>query len=170
MNAALPGAPAVPEAASVVELPEEDDLPTGDSLGLGFDATHARTLREERKLYGRLQHYEKTKQYDLAAALRPEWLTLVSTLANADSKQIRGAVARGELVSRAEIEREYKSLIGFHPEVLRAEVKALRLLLDPVPPAQVWDKRVDALIDNLFRSLPDKLLEAWQSARARFIA
>ena len=151
------------------EFPDDEPLPE-DCAGIGFDATHARMLRDERRLGTRIEWLERNKQYEKAASLRPQWAAMTAALASADSKQIRNAIVRGELVSRSEIEREFKSLMAFHPEVLRAEVKALRVLLDPAPPAQVWDKRVDAIIDNLFRSLPDKLLAAWQSARARFVA
>jgi hypothetical protein len=144
------------------------------SIEAGFDATHSRMLAEEARMYARIQGLERAagearragngemgdQLQAEADGLRPQWVRLSESLGAADTRQIRNALQRGDLVHRSKVEQEYSRLIQVHPEVLRFELKAVREELDPVPPAAIWDAKVDKVLDELFRRLPDRLLEA----------
>jgi hypothetical protein len=125
---------------------------------IGFDATHRRMLEEEVRLFERIKWLESKGRQEEADTLRPAWLNLSTSLGSADTRQIRNALQRGDLIPGSLVEKEYASLIVHHPEVLRSELKEMRTLMEPLPPAHVWDPQIDRLVDSLFRAMPEKLL------------
>lgn len=149
--AASPAASPAPAEVSVSLAAEID----GD---VGFDATHKRMLEEEVRLYERIKLLERTGRQEEADALRPAWLNLSTSLGSADTRQIRNALQRGDLIPRSVVEKEFASLMAHHPEVIRGELKGMRTRIEPTPPAHVWEPQIDRFCDELFGTLPEKLL------------
>jgi hypothetical protein len=158
--AAPPVVPVAPGPALVLEQQVVEPVMMPAGVEIGFDATHQRMLAEEAALYSRIKRMEERGDFEGADGLRPSWVRLSESLGAADTRQIKNALQRGDLLVRAQVEQEYARLLRAHPEVLRHELKAVREEMEPVPPAAVWDARVDRVLDSLFRAMPDKLMEA----------
>lgn len=157
------GEVSAPVVAAAPVVPAEAPAVTGVGLAeasgdVGFDSTHRRMLEEEVRLYDRIKSLEAQGRVAEADTLRPAWLNLSTSLGAADTRQIRNAMQRGDLIPRSVIEKEFSSLMAHHPEVIRSELKAWRTSLEPVPPAHIWEPLVDQFCDGLFSALPDKLL------------
>lgn len=146
--------------------PKKDGSPQADGKGItveiGFDATHQRMLEEEARMYQRIAEFEAAGQQSMADALRPGWMKISEALGAADTRQIKNAIQRGDLIPRPKVEQQYATLLRIHPEVLMHGMKEMRTKLDlsPLPPAAAWDAEVERLLNDLFRALPQKLLEA----------
>lgn len=88
-------------------------------------------------------------------------------LGQADTRQIKNAMQRGELVRLADVQRRYGALLARQPETIRSFMKDLRTQLNhsPVPSAAEWDGKIDKDLDDLFRALPAKILASLEADR-----
>lgn len=160
---ALTKGPRGPEPVVAVEEPVALE-PMGEvvemDVGVGFDHAHHRMLQEEARLYARITRLEAAGRPEEADVLRTAWVKLSDSLGSADTKQIRNSLARGDLIQRNVIEKEFASLMRHFPEVLRAELKNMRIEVAPTVPAGEWDTRIDLHLDKLFGALPEVLMAA----------
>jgi hypothetical protein len=127
---------------------------------IGFDQAHRRMLELEAELFARMKAAKEAGELGQVDLLRQDYLKLVAILGTADTKQIRNAIQRRELLHRGLIEREYATLVAHQPEVLRNGIKAFQHKLNPPPDPKIWDAAVDGLVDELFRIMPVLLLES----------
>lgn len=149
----------------------ELNLPPPPPLKVGFEHTYRRACTEEMKLHGRLRALElasaearkdgnRTEADALQAeadAMLPLWMKLSRVVGHSDTRQIRNALQRGDLIRRDSIEAEYSSLMRVLPEVMREDLKEMRTELEPLPPQELWDAKVDSILDEMFKNMPPRL-------------
>lgn len=141
------------------------EAPAGDPVAvdpddIGFDQTHRRLLEEEARLGKRISQLEAEGRSLEADALRGPWLQICERLRTAETSALRNALQRGDLLAKGPVEEAYRALVSTHPRLLRAELKLVREQLPGPPPADLWDREVDRVLDEIFRGLPEKLAEA----------
>lgn len=128
--------------------------PNSTRADVNSAASHRRLLEQEAHLYAQMIDAEQAGDMVAADIYRTAWTKLAVAIGSSESKELKNALHRGDLLNRTEADRAFGLLIGHLPEVIRAEIKDLAKTVPGMPSVEVWGRIVDETCDRIFSNIP----------------
>ena len=131
--------------------PKPNSRRPGHKVKVGAGESHRRLLEQEARLYEQFTEHEANGETIPADRLRSEWSKLAVAIGTAETRELKNAMRRGDLLHGVEVDQAFSALLHHLPEVLRAGFK--EIMKPYMDSEREWGSKADKLLDDLFAAV-----------------